>query len=157
MFPFAKNNRRTLSVITISQRFSILYKMCDLNVNCAEPAMALVKPNRRLASNTLKQALRAFVVPVVSERYNVVALRVLWKVENNHIWKANEQVAPKRKQLETLLDKKRGGDTFYKLHYGARKRKLSCSDKKRKRSKDSDSEEKNVPSEGKPDLNPKCI
>ena len=76
-------------------------------VNCAKPTTALVKPNRRLANNTLKQALRALVVPLVSERDTVVALRVLWKVKNNHIWKANELVTPKRKQLETLLEKTR--------------------------------------------------
>ena len=118
--------------------------MCDLNVNCAEPAMALVKPNRRLPPNTLKQALCAFVVLVVSERYNVVALRVLSKMENNRIWKANEQVAPKRKQLETLLEKNEEVILFISCITGQEKGKPSCSDKKRKRSDDSDSKEKNV-------------
>ena len=53
---------------------------------------SLVKPNRRLASNTLKQVLRAFIVPVVADRYHVFTVRVLWKVKKNHIYKANEQV-----------------------------------------------------------------
>ena len=109
--------------------------MCDLKVSCAEPAMALVKPNRGLASNTLKQALRAFVVPVVSERYNVVALRVLWKVENNHISKANEQAAQKqKKQLETLREENEEVLLFVSCMCITRqeKGKPSCSNKKRK-------------------------
>ena len=69
-----------------------------------EKKPTLVKPNRRLASNTLKQALRAFIIPVVADRYHVFTVRVLWKVEKNHIYKANEQVTAKRRQLELLLE-----------------------------------------------------
>ena len=65
---------------------------------------SLVKPNRRLASNTLKQALHAFIVLFVANRYHVFTVRVLWKVEKNHIYKANEQVTAKRRQLELLLE-----------------------------------------------------
>ena len=78
-------------------------------------------------------------------------------MENNHIWKAIEQVAPERKQLETLLEKDEEVILSISCITGQEKGKLFCSGKKRKRSEDSDSEEKNVSSEGEPDLNPNAF
>ena len=42
-------------------------------------------------------------------------------MENNHIWKANEQVAQKRKQLETLLEKIKEVTFFIRCITGQKK------------------------------------
>ena len=101
---------------------------------------SLVKPKRRLASNTLKQALRAFIVPVVADRYNVFTVRVLWKVEKNHIYKANEQVNAKQRQLELLLEQNDEIILFISCITGQEKGALTK--RKRKQEQDSDDDGK---------------
>ena len=66
--------------------------------------MSFVKPTRRLTSRTLKKALKAFVVPTVADRYHIIAIRCLWKVLNNDIWRASEQINGKRRQMELLIE-----------------------------------------------------
>ena len=60
-------------------------------------------PTRRLAIRTLRKAFRAFVVPTVAEKFQVISMRCLWRVENHDVQRASEQISAKRRQLEVLM------------------------------------------------------
>ena len=66
-------------------------------------SVMLRKPIRRLASRTLRKAFRAFVVPTVAEKFQVISMRCLWRAENNDVYRASEQISAKRRQLEVLM------------------------------------------------------
>ena len=42
-------------------------------------------PARHLSNSTLRPAFKAFLVPKVAEKYHVIAVRCLWKVEKNEL------------------------------------------------------------------------
>ena len=48
----------------------------------------MVKARRTIRSNTLRSALRNFIIPSIAAKYNVFALRCLWDVTDNdrHIY-----------------------------------------------------------------------
>ena len=57
-----------------------------------------------MTPRTLKKALGAFVVPTFAHRYHVIAIRFLWKVLDNDIWRASEQINGKRRQMELFIE-----------------------------------------------------
>ena len=65
--------------------------------------MDAFRPPRHLISNTLRQVFRAFLVPTVAEKYHVIAVRCLWRVEKNELHRAH--ACGKRRQLELLLQR----------------------------------------------------
>ena len=66
-------------------------------------SVMLRKPTHRSVSKTSRKALRAFVVPTVAEKFQVISMRCLWRVENNDFHRASEQISAKRRQLEVLM------------------------------------------------------
>ena len=67
--------------------------------------MDAFRPVRHLSNNTLRQAFRAFLVPIVAEKFHVIAIRCLWKVEKNELHRAHALISGKRRQLELLLQR----------------------------------------------------
>ena len=67
--------------------------------------MDAFRPVRHLSNNTLRQAFRAFLVPTVAEKYHVIAVRCLWRVEKNELHRAHALISGKRRQLELLLQR----------------------------------------------------
>ena len=63
------------------------------------------RPSRRLTSKALCNALRAFVVPVVTKLYSVICLRALCDAYKNEESLAEEMIPVKRRQFEMLLGK----------------------------------------------------
>ena len=66
-------------------------------------SVMLRKPTRRLASSTLRKAFREFAVPTVAEKFQAISMRCLWRVENNDVYRASEQISGNRRQLEVLM------------------------------------------------------
>lgn len=62
-----------------------------------------MKPRRSIRNETLKDAFKNFVVPVVANNYNVIALRALWDVHKDDMEVASLNIWSKRKKLEDLL------------------------------------------------------
>ena len=67
--------------------------------------MDAFRPARHLSNNTLRQAFRAFLVPIVAEKYHLIAVRCLWRVEKNEFHRAHALISGKRRQLELLLQR----------------------------------------------------
>ena len=67
--------------------------------------MDAFRPVRHLSNNTLQQAFRAFLVPTVAEKYHVIAVRCLWRVEKNQLHRVHALISGKRRQLELLLQR----------------------------------------------------
>ena len=42
-------------------------------------------------------------MPTVAEKFQVISMRCLWRVTNNDVHRASEQISGKRKQLEVLM------------------------------------------------------
>ena len=76
----------------------------------------------------------------MADRYHVFTVRVLWKVEKNHIYKANEQVTAKRRQLELLLEQNDDIILFISCITGQGNE--APTKRKRKQEKDLDDDEK---------------
>ena len=55
------------------------------------------------SSRTLRKAFGAFVQPTVAEKFQVISMPCLWRVENNDVHRTSEQISAKRKQLEMLM------------------------------------------------------
>ncbi len=68
--------------------------------------MASSRPVRRLTSRTIKQALGAFIIPLITQRYDVISVRALWDAKPRDDRVAEEMNAVKRRQLELLLTEK---------------------------------------------------
>ena len=66
-------------------------------------SVMLRKPTRRLASRTSRKTFRAFVVRTFAEKFQIISMRCLWRVENNDVHGASEQISAKRMQLEVLM------------------------------------------------------
>ena len=67
--------------------------------------MDAFRPARHLSNNTLRQAFKAFLVPIVAEKYQVIAVRCLWRVEKNELHRAYALISGKRRQLELLFQR----------------------------------------------------
>ena len=65
--------------------------------------MTEVRPARRLTSNCLRQALRAFIVPPICKSFQVISIRALWDAKKRDEELAEDLIAVKRRQLEILL------------------------------------------------------
>ena len=63
------------------------------------------QPKQRLYSIPLKNALKAHIVPVFSQRYNVCAVRTLWE---NH-----EDIYHKILEMEMILKEQDGVVAFF--------------------------------------------
>ena len=42
-------------------------------------------------------------MPTVTEKFQVISIRCPWRVENNDVHRASEQISAKRRQLEVLM------------------------------------------------------
>ena len=58
---------------------------------------------RQLTSVVLRQALKAFVVPLVVKSYNIIAIRAVWHTNDDDRQLTHIQICPKRTQLELIL------------------------------------------------------
>lgn len=68
--------------------------------------MASSRTVRRLTSRTIKQALGAFIIPLITQMYDVISVRTLWDAKPRDDGVAEELIAVKRRQLELLLREK---------------------------------------------------
>ena len=104
------------------------------------------RPSRRLSSKTIHNALRAFVVPVISKNYSVVCLRALWDAQKNDETLAEQMIPVKRRQLEMLLGRNSDILIIWSCITGieevkAKEKKKKSSKKKRKRDDEGETEE----------------
>ena len=63
----------------------------------------MAKPKRTLRNETLKSALRNFLVPCIAERYFVCSLRALWDVDKDDLPLAAINIWEKRCEVENIL------------------------------------------------------
>lgn len=59
-------------------------------------------PRRTLRNETLKTALKNFLVPCIAEKYHVSSMRALWDVNVDDMQVAELNIWAKRKQVRTL-------------------------------------------------------
>ena len=104
------------------------------------------RPSRRLTSKTIYNALRAFVVPVITKNYSVVCLRALWDAQKNDETLAEQMIPVKRRQLEMLLGRNSDIMIIWSCITGieegkAKEKNKKSSRTKRKRDDEEDTEE----------------
>ena len=59
---------------------------------------------RTLRNDQVKNALKTFVVPLISDKYFVVPLRCLWDVEEKNLEHAALNLVNKSQQIEEIID-----------------------------------------------------
>jgi len=59
---------------------------------------------RTLRNETIKTALKTFIVPCLSNKYYIVAFRALWDVEEESLETANLNIWEKRNQLDAIIN-----------------------------------------------------
>lgn len=72
-------------------------KNCSLRDN-------MVKIQRTLRSETLKSALKNFIVKPIVKNYFVISLRCLWDVDPKDVGKASFNILSKRDQIQKYLN-----------------------------------------------------
>ena len=106
---------------------------CSLRVSIMS-----VKPRRALRNETLKSALKNFVVPCLSNRYNICAFRALWEVKKDDQVMAEMNIWFKRNEINEMIEKMDDCVAFFTcltaLDSGDMRRKLK--EKKRRISAD---------------------
>ena len=59
---------------------------------------------RTIRSDTIKNALKNFVVPLVADKFFVISLRCLWDVFEEDLDKANYNLVSKQEEIEKILN-----------------------------------------------------
>jgi len=63
----------------------------------------MTKPRSSLRSETLKSALRNFIVPHISQKYFVTAIRTTWDVEDADLMVAQMNIWEKRREVDKIV------------------------------------------------------
>ena len=85
----------------------------------------MYKMSNELKSKVLKRSLSAYIVPPFVNKYNVVAVRALWREKRDK----EKSIWAKRRQLECILNEQKEVVSFFSCITGLYKK----AQKKRKR------------------------
>ena len=75
-----------------------------MNKKCSHRVDVIFAMQRTLRNETLRNALKNFIVPIFSKRYYIIAFRALWDVKDNgDKIKAELNIWEKQKELDQIV------------------------------------------------------